>query len=210
LWQAGGDPLELDSPASRKALDFLAELAPHLDSQTKQAQFDTINQYLADGETALAPNWTFGVSEVVLEGQHDNIRIYPGWTGPASGAHVLGGDVLAIPKQAPRPKAALSLARYFMSKRVQQELADELFWPPVRTDVDHGSTPTLQPYWDAINEAMSAARPRPAIACWSDVERVLGEVWRRVVTERKDPTAEISAWATEIRSACEQQVPSTP
>jgi trehalose transport system substrate-binding protein len=210
LLQAGGDPLALDSPQSLEALDFLAQLAPHLDGHTAKAKFDTVNDDLTSDTAAVAPNWTFGVSEVVVKQGRRDIAAYPGWAGPAGPAHVLGGDVLAIPKVAERRKPALKLAEYLMSQPVQATLATQLFWPSMRVDAYHDVQPELRPYWDAINNAMANTSPRPAIACWHDVEKVLSKAWKSIVVDRASPGELVQHWSAEIRDHCEAKPPPAP
>jgi trehalose transport system substrate-binding protein len=203
LLQAGGDPLALDSPQSLQAFNFLVHLAPHLDGHTAKAKFDTVNDDLTSDAAAVAPNWTFGVGEVVVKHGRRDIAVHPGWAGPAGPAHVLGGDVLAIPKVAERRNSALKLTEYLMSQRVQATLATQLFWPSMRVDAYHDVQPELRPYWDAINDAMANASPRPALACWSEVERVLSDAWQAIVRDHKNPGELAQHWAAEVRDACE-------
>jgi trehalose transport system substrate-binding protein len=209
LLQAGGDPLALDSPESLQALTFLAQLAPHLDDHTAQAKFDTVNDDLTSDTATVAPNWTFGVSEVVVKNGRRDIAVYPGWAGPAGPAHVLGGDVLAIPKVAERRKPALKLAEYLMSQPVQATLATQLFWPSMRVDAYHDVQPELRPYWDAINNAMANATPRPAIACWHDVEKVLSKAWNSIVVDHESPGELAQHWSAEITNLCETKPPAS-
>ena len=204
LLQAGGDPLALDSPASLNALEFLRELAPYLDPHTANAKFDTMNTYLADGDAVVAPNWTFGVSEVVVKQHKSNLGVYPGWAGPAGEGHVLGGDVLAIPKGAERRRAALDLSEYLMSQHVQATLANELFWPAIRADAYRDAQPQLRPYWQAINEAMAHATPRPTLACWPQVENVLSRVWTAIVKGDASPTQVAARRSAEIHQLCDR------
>jgi trehalose transport system substrate-binding protein len=210
LLQAGGDPFALDSPQSMQALKFLEQLAPALDGDTEKAKFDTVNDDLVGGETALAPNWTFGVREVVVEAGKRDVAVHPGWAGPAGPAHVLGGDVLAIPRGSERRKPALELAEYLLSQPVQATLANELFWPSMRTDAYQSVQPELRPYWDAITEAMTNAAPRPAVACWHDVEKVLSKAWNAIVVQRESPGELAQHWAAEVRDVCERQQATVP
>jgi trehalose transport system substrate-binding protein len=214
IFQAGGDPLALDSTESRRALDFLFRLAPHLHTSTETAKFDTVNQYLTDGDAKLAPNWTFGVNELVVKRGMHHIAVYPGWSGPAGPAHVLGGDVLAIPNQSERRKPALKLATYLMSQPIQTTLANELSWPAMRTDAYRDLAPELRPYWDAITDAMDHAIARPAVPCWNQAEAVLSRIWRTVTVDHVNPATQIDRWANEIRAQCQprasQQTPTTP
>jgi streptogramin lyase len=210
LLQAGGDPFALDSPQSMQALKFLDQLAPSLEDRTAEAKFDTVNRDLVRGDAALAPNCTYGVREVVIEEGKRDVAVHPGWAGPAGPAHVLGGDVLAIPKDSERSKPALKLAHHLLSQPVQATLANELFWPSMRTDAYQTVQPALRAYWDAINEAMTYATPRPTIECWHDVEKVLSKAWNSIVVARESPGELVQHWAAEVRDICQPKQAPAP
>jgi trehalose transport system substrate-binding protein len=202
LLQAGGDPLALDSPQSLQALRFISQLGSYLDDHSAKAQFDTVNQDLLKGDVSLAPNWTFGVSEIVVKHGRRDIAAYPGWAGPAGLAHVLGGDVLAIPKLAERRGPALQLAKYLMSQPVQATLASQLSWPSMRGDAYANVAPELRPYWQAIDDAMTHATARPTLACWHEVEPVLSDTWNSIAQEHENPDTVAKRSADKIRRLC--------
>ena len=95
---AGGNPLTLDDDGSKKAFAFLKELEPYLAPEYVETRFDTANELLIDDEVYLVSNWTYGFKVVVKDAGKKEIKVYSGWNGPESEVHVLGGDVLSIPK----------------------------------------------------------------------------------------------------------------
>jgi trehalose transport system substrate-binding protein len=201
IWQAGGDPLVLNDEGSVRAFEFLQELAPYLSDRTPDAKFDTMNDYLASGDIYLGQNWAFGVQEIVVKKGKREIHAYCGWSGPEGEVHVLGGDVLAVPKGTANRTDALAFAEYLMSKEAQSTLAAELSWPSIRADAYDRVDPALKPYWDAINEAMSLARARPNVPYWKDVEQILGQAWTDIVVNGMDVEQRLNFYAAEIEKA---------
>ncbi len=203
LWQAGGDPLVLNDAGSKRAFQFLQQLYPYLSDKTKDAKFDTMNDYLLEGVAYLAPNWTFGISEVV-KGRRQDIKAYSGWSGPAGEVHVLGGDVLAIPSRSTNRDEALQFAEYLMSQEVQSVLARELSWPSIRGDAYDNIRPELRPHRDAINEALSKARARPNVPYWNEVEQILSNAWNDIVVNKMDVSSRLDYYAERLDEAREQ------
>jgi trehalose transport system substrate-binding protein len=68
LWQAGGDPLQIDNDAGVQAFQFMQNLKPYLTPQYPTATFDTTNTYLLNESVILAQNWPFGINVIVGEG----------------------------------------------------------------------------------------------------------------------------------------------
>lgn len=203
IWQAGGDPLVLNDEGSRRACELLQQLAPYLSDRTPDAKFDTMNEYLANGDIYLGQNWAFGVQEIVVKRGKDEILAYSGWSGPEGEVHVLGGDVVGIPEGTANRTDALAFASYLMSREVQSTLAAELAWPSIRSDAYDGVNPELKLYWDAINQGMSMARARPNVPYWRDVEQILGQAWNDIVVEGRDVDERLDFYAMQIERAKE-------
>jgi ABC-type glycerol-3-phosphate transport system substrate-binding protein len=81
---------------------------------------------------SVVDNWAYGIKVVMGDFEKKNIKVTPGWRGSV---RVLGGDVLAIPKNAPHPERAIKLIEQVVAKETQCALAEMLFWVPVREDV---------------------------------------------------------------------------
>ncbi|HEV2107958.1 MAG TPA: extracellular solute-binding protein [Thermomicrobiales bacterium] len=182
LWQAGADPLNINTPEAVQAFEFLQELEPYLTPQYPTATFDTTNTYILNESVALAQNWPFGVNVIVQEGGKEEVKTYDGWEGPAGNALVLGGDVFGIVKGTPNKEFALDFARYFMCREVQEKLVAELGWPAIRTDAFAAVEEWQQPYFETIREALEVAQPRPNVTYWPEVERILTDAFNDIVT----------------------------
>jgi trehalose transport system substrate-binding protein len=179
----GGDPVRLSDEGSRKTFEFLQELEPYLAPEYAETSYDTANELLIDEHVYLVMNWTFAIKVVVEDAGKTEIKAYSGWRGPQGEFHVLGGDVLAIPKGAPHPNEATKLLELLLSKEVQQTLFDRLRWLPVRSDAYEDVSPELSPYFDAVLDAVSYAVTRPADPQWGMVECVLDRAFTGLVKE---------------------------
>ncbi|MBD3295963.1 MAG: extracellular solute-binding protein, partial [Candidatus Omnitrophica bacterium] len=100
ILQAGGDPYTFNGPGCIKAFRFLQDLAPYMSPETGRAKWDTVNDSLARREVYIAQNWPFAVPVLIKDYELDMIGTYSGWAGPAGERHVIGGDVLGIPRNA--------------------------------------------------------------------------------------------------------------
>ena len=158
-----------------------------------------MNRHIATESVYLGQNWPFGMNVIVKDGGKKEVLAYQGWRGPVKESHVLGGDVIGIPKGAPNKALAIEFAKYLMSKEVQEKLATYNGWPAVRSDA-YGTVEEWQrPYFDAINEALKYAEARPNLLYWDAVDKALGEAFREGVIEQKPVKPALEKWAKFIR-----------
>jgi trehalose transport system substrate-binding protein len=183
---AGGDPFAFNDPGCIKTFTFLQKIAPYVASDSNKAKWDTTNTYLANESFYLAQNWPFGVKIIVRDYGKETIKAYSGWQGPAREAHVIGGEVLGIPKGAPDKGLALKFIRYLESRSVQEILVARLGWPSVRDDAYAKVAAWQQPYFEAVQEALSHGVYRPNVLYWGDFERFVNEAVLRVMVKGHD------------------------
>lgn len=198
LWQAGGDPLKINSPEGATAFQFMQDLQPYLTPQYPTATFDTTNTYILNESVVLAQNWPFGVNVIVDEGGKKEVKTYSGWAGPAGEFHVLGGDVFGVVKGTPNRDMALDFTKYFMSKEVQEQLTAQLGWPAVREDAFGAVQEWQQPYFASIQEALTHVKPRPNVTYWGEVENILTSAFNDIVTNGAEVQPTLDRYQGEI------------
>lgn len=198
LWQAGADPLKINSPEGAAAFQFMRDLQPNLTPQYPTATFDTTNTYILNESVALAQNWPFGVNVIVEEGGKTEVKTYSGWAGPAGEFHVLGGDVFGIVKGTQNRDMALDFARYFMSKDVQQQLTAQLGWPAIRDDAFGAVEEWQQPYFASISEALTKVKARPNVTYWGEVENILTDAFNDIVTSGREVQPTLDSYQQQI------------
>ncbi len=200
---AGGDPMTLDDDRTRMAFEFLQDLSEYLAPQYTETDWDTANEYLINDAVYLVDNWTFGIKVIVEDARKTEIKAYSGWEGPGREFHVLGGDVLAVPKGAPHPEKAVKLIELLLSQETQEKLVDKLRWPPMRLDAYGEISPEMAPYFKAVRDGLSSAETRPNVPQWALVEDILADAFQGLVVNGDD----ISTLDTYIERM--KQVPST-
>lgn len=198
---AGGDPMALDDAGSRTAFRFLRELWPFLSPESRRADVNTMNQFLATESVYLGQNWPFAIEVLVRQGEKAEIRAYPGWRGPVREAHTLGGEVLGIPKGAPHRALAAAFIAHVESQAAQRALVRELGWPPMREDAYAAVAPWQAPFFAAVRVAMKAAIARPNVRHWEAVDKALNAAFREIVVEGADVDATLRARAADLRAA---------
>jgi trehalose transport system substrate-binding protein len=182
LWQAGGDPLEINNEAGQQAFQFLQDLKPYLTPQYPTATFDTTNTYLLNETVVLAQNWPFGVNVIVQEGGKEEVLTYTGWEGPAGNALVLGGTVFGITKGTERRDMALDFVKLWMSREVQEAFTARNGWASMRDDALGQVEDWQQPYFQTVADALALTQPRPNVTYWTDVENILTNAFNDIVT----------------------------
>jgi trehalose transport system substrate-binding protein len=198
IWQAGGDPLEINSPEGATAFQFMRDLQPYLTPQYRTAKFDTDNTYLLNESSVLAQNWPFGINVIVQDAGKEEIKTYSGWAGPADEVHVLGGDVFGIVTGTPNRDMALDFAKFFMSQEIQEQLTARLGWSAIREDAFGAVEEWQQPYFESVLEALSKARARPNVTYWLQVEQVLSNAFNDIVSNGQEVQATLDRYQQEI------------
>jgi len=182
---AGGDPTVLNDQGSIEAFTFLKELQPYLSPDSKKADWNTPVEYLAKDTVYLVENWPYTANVLVQQYNKKDILAYHGWAGPVKESHVLGGEVIGIPTGSPNKDMAVKFMEYLMSKDVQEKLVSKLAWPSMRSDA-YGTVEAWQkPYFEAVNEALKYAEPRPNLVYWADVDRAINGALREIIFEDK-------------------------
>jgi trehalose transport system substrate-binding protein len=201
VWQAGGDPLKINTDQAAQAFTFMQNLKQYLTPQYPTATFDTTNTYLLNDSVGLAQNWPFGISVIVGEGKKTDVKSYVGWSGASGNVLVLGGTVFGITKGTPNRDMALDYAKYFMSKDVQELLTAKLGWPAIRTDAFGTVEDWQKPYFDVVSQALAVAKPRPNVTYWGKVETILSDAFNDIVTNGKDVQSTLADYQGKIDQA---------
>lgn len=184
--QAGGDPLVLNDEGSIKAYTFLKELWPYLSPDTKKADWNTMNKYLATESVYYGANWPFAINVIVKDGGKEEIKAAKAISGPAKQSKVLGGEVIGIPVGSPNKELAFEFTKYLMSRETQEILVKEMGWPSARSDAYGQVEKWQEPYFKAVNEAIKVAEPRPNVTYWDTVDKALNDALREIAIEGKD------------------------
>ena len=201
LWQAGGDPLKINTDQGAEAFQLMQDLKPDLTPQYPTATFDTTNTYLLNESVVLAQNWPFGVTVIVDQGKKKDVLTYAGWTGPSGNVLVLGGDVFGIAKGTKERDMALDFTKYWMTQPIQAQLTAKNGWPAMRSDALGDVADWQQPYFKVVNEALALTKPRPNVTYWGEIETILSNAFNDVVTGGQNVKDTLERYQQEIDKA---------
>jgi trehalose transport system substrate-binding protein len=203
----GGNPLLLNDQGSIQAFTFLQGLWKEgvFAKESKLAKYDTEVDDLKGETSWLATNWPFTTGE--LGKLLPKFDVYAGWKGPARAAHVVGGEVLGIPKgvSGKQKEAAIALAQYLASKDAQTILVAKNVWPSVRSDALTAVPADQKPTFDAITAALADGWYRPNVVYWSDVEAAMDDAVTRILYNGEDPTTVLNAENGKIATAAQSK-----
>ena len=110
---------------------------------------------------------------------------------------ILGGGYLGIPHTSPRPRLAARVLDFLLSPTVQEQLAQDLGWFPVRNstwDVFEAPSPGLEAFLQMRGEVAA----RPAIADYDRLSALWQEAFSRILFEREEPGQVAAALAKQI------------
>lgn len=205
----GGDPLILNDSGSVQAFAFLQGMWKEGDfaKESRLAKYDTEVDYLKGETSWMATNWPFTTAELAGADILDKFEVYEGWKGPARAAHVIGGEVLGIPKgvTGKQKDAAIALAQFLTSKDAQTVLVSQNSWPSVRSDA-LGEVPAEQKStFDAIQVALADGWYRPNVVYWSDVEAAMDDAVTRIIYNGEDATTVLSEEHNKIAQAAKSK-----
>lgn len=198
---AGGDPLVLNDEGSVEAFTFMKKLWPYLSSESKKANFAVVNQLLATDTVYYGDNWPFCANVVVKDGGKTEIKADVGFAGPKGINKVMGGNVLAITASCPYIDEAMSFIEFILSKEIQEKIAAQIGWPAARND-SYGEIAEWQvPYFNAVNEAMKYAYPRPVVPYWSAVDQSINDAFKEIVIDGGDVKTILDKYSKVIADA---------
>jgi trehalose transport system substrate-binding protein len=205
----GGDPLVLNDAGSVAAFEVLQGLwrDGRLARESLFGRFDTEVEHLSSGTAALAQNWSFTSAVLANEGRLDDFHVYAGWRGPQGAAHVIGGDVLGIPRgvDGRQRAAAVALARFLMSEEAQEVLVQQNAWPSIRSDAYDGVPPAQRETFAAIDEALEHGWFRPSVSYWADVTEQMNEAVDRIIVRQEPVQAVLDELHAEIAAAARRK-----
>ncbi len=205
----GGNPLLLNDEGSVRAFEFLQGMWKDglLARESLLGKFDTEPDYLMGETSWLAQNWPFTTGQLVKQGLLEKFDVYEGWRGPARAAHVIGGDVLGIPRgvSGPQRDAAVQLADFLMSKEAQQVLAEKNTWPSIRDDAYRSVPAQQRETFDAIQKALKDGWYRPNVVYWSDVSEQMNVAVRRVIEGGENVRVVLNELNGKIQAAARQK-----
>lgn len=201
---AGGDPFKFNDRGCIETFKFLQKLWPYVSPDSLKAKWNTSNDYIARESVYLMQNWPFGINIIVQDYKKKNILTYHGFSGPKREAHVIGGEVLGIPKGSKNKELALKFIQHLQSKRVQEKLIQSLSWPSIRSDAYTSVSGWRKPYFESVKEALKYGVFRKNVPYWADFDRFMNEAFVRIVIKGEPVKKTLNHYAREMQKVAKK------
>jgi multiple sugar transport system substrate-binding protein len=188
---AQGKPT-VNSAEGVAALTYFLELAKSAPKGVEVYNASEVRDALLAGKAAIAPEvWPAWVPDLdnaeksKVVGQVE-VTVHPGQK--TSAAPLIGIWHLAIPQASKRKDVALDFLQFVSSKDMQKRLALEVGLPPTRASVYTDPEVVAKYRWyPAQLKALEAARVRPRLAQWPEMEGKIGAYLNLALIGDKTP-----------------------
>ncbi|MCI2414196.1 MAG: ABC transporter substrate-binding protein [Candidatus Aramenus sp.] len=189
--QAGGNPFVFNDSGDVRAFTYLDELSSYMNPEYIHGYWGSYKG-LTDGEYYILDyQWPYIYSVMESEGVNmSNVGFYPGPSGPVNDDHLVGGDVLAIPKGATDLTDLLLFVKFLLSYQVQRDIITILGEPAVNAKAYQNLPSNISALFKAEEEAFQTAffrEPVPWISYWNTIA---DKVFDQIVVDHA-PVSEI-------------------
>lgn len=171
--QAGGNPFLFNDSGDVLAFQYLYNLSQYFTPGYVHGYWGSYKGLLSGEYYMIDYQWPYIYSVMASEGVNmSHIGFYPGPAGPANSDHLVGGDVLAVPKGATDLPDLIIFAKFLLSAEVQREFIILLSWPAVNQQAYTNLPSNISALYKAEEEAMSNAffrEPVPWITVWGQI-----------------------------------------
>ncbi|MCL4316826.1 MAG: ABC transporter substrate-binding protein [Candidatus Thermoplasmatota archaeon] len=172
--QYGGNPFVFNDTGDINAWDFLYNLSAYFNPQFTSGYWGSYSGLASGTYSVLDYQWPYVyglLTNSTYKMTNSTLGVYPGTAGPVNGNHLLGGDVLVIPKGATNLPAIETLAKFLLSAQAQKETLLNLSWVAVNSAAYQNLPADFSQVGNALQQAISQGvflrNPTPWITIWN-------------------------------------------
>lgn len=190
--QFGGNPLLLNDSGSVQAFQYLLQLSQYFHPGYTTATYAEYTGLANGAYQILDYQWPYVYGLLTNEtlGMNDTtLGIYPGPAGPANGNHLLGGDVLVIPRGATNLPAIEKFANFLLSAQPQKQMLLQESWVAVNSaayqDLPANYSAVGTALQQAISQGVFLRNPAPWITQWTNYEY---DAFTKIIIQHAQPS----------------------
>ncbi|MEM3851616.1 MAG: ABC transporter substrate-binding protein [Methanomassiliicoccales archaeon] len=173
--QFGGNPFVFNDSGDIAAWEYLYNLSSYFNPQYTSGYWGSYTGLATGSYSILDYQWPYIYTDLTNTSSYDmtnsTLGVYPGPAGPANNDHLLGGDVLVIPKGATHLSAIETLAKFLMGSQAQRETLLNLSWVAVNSAAYKNLPPSYSVVGNALQQSISEGvflrNPTPWITVWN-------------------------------------------
>ena len=174
--QYGGNPFMLNDSGSVQAFQYLSSLSPYFASGYDKGYWGTYVGLSSGTYQVLDYQWPYVyniLTNATLKMTTSSLGVYSGPSGPVNSNHLLGGDVLVVPKGATNFGAIEKFANFLLSAQPQQEMLTQESWVAVNSQAYQNLPANFTAVGQALQQAISTGvflrNPAPWIGQWNNI-----------------------------------------
>jgi trehalose transport system substrate-binding protein len=172
--QFGGNPFVFNDSGDIAAWEYLYNLSAYFNPQYTSGYWGSYSGLASGTYSILDYQWPYIyglLTNSTYKMTNSTLGVYPGPAGPANDYHLLGGDVLVIPKGATHLSAIETLAKFLLSAQAQRETLLNLSWVAVNSAAYQNLPASFSVVGSALQQAITEGvflrNPTPWITIWN-------------------------------------------
>lgn len=185
--QFGGNPFSFNDTGDVAAFQYLSNLSTYFSPKYTTGYWGSYVGLAKGSYQMIDYQWpyVYGIlTNSTLGMTNATLGVYPGPSGPSNGNHLLGGDVLVIPKGATNLPALETFANFLLSPQAQSETLIHLSWVAVNSqaysNLPGNVSAVGQALQQAINTGVFLRNPAPWITQWNNYA---DDAWTKIVVD---------------------------
>ena len=182
--QFGGNPLVFNDSGDVLMFEYLYNLSQYFSPAYVHGYWGSYKG-LASGEYYILDyQWPYVYSLLQQLGMNSStLGVYPGPAGPAGSWHLVGGDVLAIPKGVPQQDLpyVLEFAKFLLSPEVQHIFIVDLGWPAVNAQAYQNLPSNISFLYQQEELALQHAFFRPPVPWITEWNAIMDQVFDEII-----------------------------
>jgi multiple sugar transport system substrate-binding protein len=203
-----GETVEIDSPETREALDFMAKGVE--DGAVSKAvttyEEESSRRAFEAGNATFMRNWPYAYAL----GKESNIASdfavtkFPGFAGN-EGAGVVGGYNLGVSAFSDNPDGSLAFAEFLVTEPVQKEMFLKATLPAVATAVYRDPEVKREiPFTEELLKAVEQAQARPVSPVYTEISEAIFNNVFEALNGRQSADGATSKMSSEIEDALQR------
>jgi trehalose/maltose transport system substrate-binding protein len=203
-----GETVEIDSPETRKALEFMAKGVEEgaVPKAVTTYEEESSRRAFEAGNATFMRNWPYAYALGKESNIADDFEVakFPGFGGN-EGAGVVGGYNLGVSAYTDNPDGSLAFAEFLVTEPVQKEMFLKATLPAVATAVYEDPEVKREiPFTEELLKAVEQAQARPVSPVYTEISEAIFNNVFEVLNGRQSADDATSKMSSEIEGALQR------
>lgn len=183
--QYGGNPFVFNSSSDVRAWQYLYNLSAYFNPDYTNGYWGNYAGLAKGTYSILDYQWPYIdglLTNSTYKMTNATLGVYPGPSGAVNGNHLLGGDVLVVPKGATHLPQIVDLANFLLGAQAQRETLLNLSWVAVNSAAYQNLPASYSAVGSALQSAISTGvflrNPTPWITYWNVLA---SKAWAQII-----------------------------